>query len=278
MHKNNFVAVLKYNGQILREREGNCVYLPFGSEYSIFLKNLENRKASVNITIDNKNIFGDDSSSYVIGPCEKCEIERFVGDNLKSGNRFKFIKKTSQIVEHHGDHIDDGLVCIQFTFEKQQPSSYVIYHTYPYYDYRPMCRGTCWNCSRAYCPWRPSQYFYSNCVNPGNSSPKLRNTTFQAVSSESFTKCSTITKHVEPNQDEGLTVRGSISNQQFTRTSIGALEDITYTITLQLKGYVKKDKDVEKPITTREKLICPTCGLANSSNSTYCRRCGTYLI
>ncbi len=45
-YKENFVLVVKCKGEILRERDG-IVTLPFGSEYSILMKNLDHRRALV---------------------------------------------------------------------------------------------------------------------------------------------------------------------------------------------------------------------------------------
>jgi hypothetical protein len=49
------VATIKANGRILREFKDN-VYIPFGSEYSILLKNLHTQRALVNVFIDGTNI------------------------------------------------------------------------------------------------------------------------------------------------------------------------------------------------------------------------------
>ena len=46
VYKSNFVAVVKTNGTILREKgESNDeVYLPFGNEYSLLLKNKNSKR------------------------------------------------------------------------------------------------------------------------------------------------------------------------------------------------------------------------------------------
>jgi hypothetical protein len=125
-----------------------------------------------------------------------------------------------------------------------------------------------------------------------NNSPKLRATTCNSstinssnsinesrglISPSDLNSVSINHVQVEPSPDEGLTVKGSISNQTFQTGYIGTLEDTTHTITFQLKGCIEKI-EIDKPITTREKLICPTCGTASPSNANYCKSCGTYLI
>jgi hypothetical protein len=54
VYKERFVAVIKHGGCILRDN-GGIVTLPFGSEYTIFLRNLESRKVQVGVSIDGKD-------------------------------------------------------------------------------------------------------------------------------------------------------------------------------------------------------------------------------
>ena len=88
VYREKFVAVVKCDGRILREIN-NVVTLPFGSEYSILFKNLEGRKASVNVSIDGQDVLYN--KSLIIEPNEKeFELKRFI-KNLDQGNKFKFI-------------------------------------------------------------------------------------------------------------------------------------------------------------------------------------------
>jgi hypothetical protein len=58
MYKDMLVAAIKVNDKVLRE-QAEEVHLPFGSEYSIFLKNLNTRDVCVKIEIDGKPAVGD---------------------------------------------------------------------------------------------------------------------------------------------------------------------------------------------------------------------------
>ena len=72
-YKKNFVAAIKVNGKVLRE-SSDRVELPFGSEYSILLKNLDSVRMQARITID-----GVDAVDWVvINPNSSVEIERFL--------------------------------------------------------------------------------------------------------------------------------------------------------------------------------------------------------
>lgn len=113
MYSNNFAAAIKVNGKILREF-GDTVYLPFGSEYEIRLKNLHSQRAKVNIDIDGSTVTGN---GLIIRPQQTVDLERFIRDNLNEGNKFKFIERTDKIENHRGIKLEDGLITIRFEFE-----------------------------------------------------------------------------------------------------------------------------------------------------------------
>ncbi len=100
MYKRNFVVVVKCNGAILREREGGTVYLPFGSQYSILLKNKHVRKASVSIEVDGKDVLN--GHNLIMNPNTDSEVKGFMR-NMSKTNKFKFINKTKQIQRHRGE-------------------------------------------------------------------------------------------------------------------------------------------------------------------------------
>ena len=122
------VAVVKVNGQILRERRSDKsdeILIPFGTEYSIRLKNLNSTRVAVSVHIDGDDAL--DGSRIVIDPNEEHELLGF----MKSGvvrNRFKFIEKTQQISNYRGDKIDDGLIRIEYQFEKKPETYYAQYN------------------------------------------------------------------------------------------------------------------------------------------------------
>ena len=117
MYQNKFVAVVKFEGKILREK-GDIVTLPFGSEYTLLLKNLNSKKAQVNITIDGSDIL--DGKKLLLDPDSDMELEGFL-KGKKAYKKFKFIDKNPQISEYRGDKIDDGIIRIEFTYEKDLP-------------------------------------------------------------------------------------------------------------------------------------------------------------
>ena len=251
MYKNNFVAVIKCNGKILRERNGEDVYLPFGAEYSILLKNKDARRAVVEIEVDGKNVL--DGQKLIVNGNETQEIKGFMR-NMSKTNRFRFIQKTREIQRHRGDRLDDGLVRVTYQFEKAQPEPIHIY----YYDNSPK-----WGSGS---DWIGGSFTYSN------SNDMIKSSTRSMSFGKAKSYCSSA-----PNVDEGVTVKGTMIDQEFTYGSMGELETAVYTIVLHLRGITKHKKVVKKPVTVRTKFKCETCGRKNKSSNKFCYNCGSYL-
>jgi hypothetical protein len=112
MFLNNFAAAIFVNNTSLREIDGK-VYIPYGTEYAIRLKNLSTNRALVNITIDGESVTGD--GLVVTGTTD---LERYITSNLSKGNKFKFIERTEKIEDHRGIRVDDGIIFIKYEFEK----------------------------------------------------------------------------------------------------------------------------------------------------------------
>lgn len=272
MFYNNFVVSVKYNNNFLRD-SGSIVNVPFGSEYSLYLKNLDSRKAVVKVSIDGKDVL--DGSLIVIHPNSPLELTGFLKDN-KVKNNFKFIQKTKEISEYRGDRIDDGIVRIEYTFEKkvntvkvnyEYNNSYQYHYYPPYYITLPSKRD-------------PFQYeWYCGDSDISFSSSGTHNCSIDNVASikseEPFIRnCSNT-----PTKDEGITVHGSESNQVF---NIGGctneLEETSNVITLNLRGFKDDGTKIVSTLSTKTKLTCNICGKKSNSDCSYCSRCGTYLI
>lgn len=131
MFDNRFVVALKHNGKVLREF-GDIVYLPFGEEYSIYLKNLNNRRAQVSVSIDSNDVGG--GNVFIINANSEMEIKRYIKNgNLTAGNAFKFIERTPDIEEHRGIKIDDGILRVEFWYEQEYLLTQFLTSTRPEY-------------------------------------------------------------------------------------------------------------------------------------------------
>ena len=272
MFNENFVVSLKVNGKIVRE-DKDLVKLPFNSEYTILLKNLNSRNAKVTIDIDGDNVT---DGSVIIPANDSAELTGYIY-NAKITNAFKFIEKTKKISNYRGDKIDDGLIRIEYTFEKEKP----IFQSQPY-----------WNVITEYHPPKPmipmteSWTTYST----DNSSPNLYQTC-RSMSSNTIigakSKSSMMPEQIGLAQEfhaynnsiveDGITVKGSEINKELDVGTLDELEKISHVIIMRIKGYQKFGRKVTKVITTKQKIICKTCGTANRSNHKFCTQCGTFL-
>jgi ribosomal protein L37E len=81
-----------------------------------------------------------------------------------------------------------------------------------------------------------------------------------------------------PLPDEGITVQGSIVNQQFRYGSIGELEETPNVIIIKLRGTTSVGIPVERPVEVKTRVECPSCGRRSKSGAKFCSRCGTGLV
>ena len=293
VYKERFIAVVKCQGKNLREH-GEVVTLPFGSEYSLLLKNLESRPASVSINIDGTDVLG--GNTIIIKPNSETEIERFI-ESLSEGNRFKFIQKTKEIQDHRGDKVDDGLIRVEFQYEKEKPvRKEVIHDHHHHHDYHWHQHHNCHWCGHWPCECPPYKIHWTNNssmsdfnISSNLSSHKMSKSVRSRGMSNSMDSgevptaavyhSSLIGEVAMPLEDEGITVKGSISDQKFVYGDIGILETQKHTIILRLRGTKSNGVTmVKKPLTTKTKVTCPTCGKRSSSSSKFCNNCGTSLV
>jgi hypothetical protein len=120
MHNNGFVLAVKdSNKKILRELSGR-VFLPFYSEYSLFLKNINSVRAVCSVSIDGTDVLGGEE--LIVGAGESIDLERFLADgNLTLGRKFKFVPLSDSKVQDPSSS-ENGLIEVRFWKEK---STYV---------------------------------------------------------------------------------------------------------------------------------------------------------
>jgi len=285
-YKDQFVAEVKCRGKILRVKD-DAVHLPFGSEYSLYLKNLNSRRASVTISIDGQDVL--DNQSLILEPNSSTELEGFLrGTTAK--NRFKFINKTKEIQEHRGDKVDDGIIRVEFAYEKAQPIRKVIledHHHIDHHHHHHHFDHYHWN----YGNWFTGDSTVKYGSVGGSSGDQVRGmaeSSFtmnnskggEPVQSAFYSNVSMDSLGVEslgqPLDDEGITVKGSECNQSFRYASIGELEQAEVII-IRLKGITGTSTPIQQPITVQTKLTCSTCGKVSTSAAKFCANCGTFL-
>jgi hypothetical protein len=139
MYNQKLAAAIKVNGKVLREFK-DTVHIPFGSEYTVLLKNLNTTRAVVNVFIDGNDMV---PGGIVLNAGQEVDLERSVKNgNLTEGNRFKFIERTGAVEQHRGIGIEDGLVRIEFQFEQLRPIAWNTTNINSIYPQRGILRGS----------------------------------------------------------------------------------------------------------------------------------------
>ena len=315
MYQSKLVASLKANGKILREFK-DTVYIPFGSEYSFLLKNLNTTRALVNVFIDGEDMT---PGGLVLNAGQEVDLERSIkGGNLREGNKFKFIERTAAIEDGpRGVKLEDGLVRIEFQFEKPPMRVSELPDWQRKSIFGPMYGnhgGIVGSTSASEYPgvtdkfsagnpstWiQASSTSYSTNVNGamrGVDFSQNGSATAQAASAAVDKYCADngIINKMEAHDgmatmdwmdnemkrevvnDVGITVPGSKSTQSFTTTYMNAMEPEKHTIVLKLLGETLDNKPVLQPVTTKHKPKCVTCGKVNKATAKFCTECGTAL-
>jgi hypothetical protein len=290
MYNQKLVASIKVNGKILREFK-DTVYIPFASEYSILLKNLNTVRAVVNVFIDGENAV---PGGLVIDPGRSVDLERWIKNgNLTEGNKFKFIERTGAIESGpRGIKLEDGLVRIEYQFEIPRPviniptwtTTTTTWNTQPWYSTTATNTGVSGGLGDRFSV-TASGATYSTNVGGVMRGVDFSNGEATKASAAAFinqvapqaTEIHDGMATMDSYNDIGITVPGSKSGQRFTETTVGTLESTIHNIVLHLVGDLGNNKPVEKPVTVKHKPKCVTCGKQNKAHAKFCTECGTSL-
>ena len=254
MYNSKLVASIKTNGKILREFK-DTVYIPFGSEYSILLKNLNTVRALVYVYIDGENQI---PGGLVLSPGQECDLERSIkNNNLTEGNKFKFIERTGAVEEHRGVKLEDGLIRVEYQFEKVYPKPITTWISQPSIVYGNSASNGILRASGA-----------SDFASPAGS--VTCSATMDSYNTANLQSCATNIN------ETGITVAGGKSEQKFAVSSWFATETEKHNIVLKLLGQTA-NSPIEKPVTVKHKPKCVTCGKQNKATAKFCTECGTAL-
>lgn len=276
MYNSKLAVALKSNGKVLREF-GETVFVPFSSEYSVLIKNLNSVRALVTVTVDGTD--AGDGTQFVINANDDLELERFIKNgNMKKGNRFKFIERTDSVEQHRGVGVEDGLVRVEFQFEtpRQTVNPLQPIHIYHNHDdakwfYRDNFRQQ----ERRNDSGNPVPFGNDITCSVGNEAHvNYSSTVLRGVLQDSFTLTS---QSAEITNDAGITVPGSESDQKFNSVSSFPVESTKHVIVLRMLGETEDNKVVMKAVTVKAKPECVTCGKVNKAKSKFCSECGTSL-
>ncbi len=276
-YKNRFAAAVKVNGNIVSEESGGVFRIPYGSAYSIFMKNLDTRKALVRVSIDGEDVLDGNglvmnaNSTHDLGGYMRGQEERF---------DFKFMKKTAEVSEHRGDRIDDGIIRIEFAFEG---GGYLRFdgprhmHQSVFHESHP-------------------DHFHYDIVDRINET--LPEHTIECITDVSSSESSASRGHrsvksfgnfVAPNheggfsasyapetQEQGYSVPEASRNVPYRYASIGSVGPAAVLI-LHLVGVTESGADIQQPTATRTNKACSFCHKSNQPRAKFCMRCGANL-
>ncbi len=286
MYGNKLAAAVKVNGRVLREQK-DTVFCPFGVEYSLVIKNLNTVRALVRVSIDGQD--ATEGTSLIVEPNQSVELERFIrGGNLNEGNRFKFIERTKKIEDGpRGIGVEDGLIRIEYEFEKVQPPvtdvNHHHYHHYYHWDRKYYWDKNIWytntygissSTASERDQTRSGSPLRSKNLNLENSVVSSSNTVSAAA--QNFAVPQNASETTSFVNDAGITVPGSVSNQKFNVGSWFPTDGQQHALVIKIVGAVG-EQAVVTPVTVRAKPKCVTCGHTNKATAKFCSQCGTGL-
>jgi hypothetical protein len=245
MFSEKLCAAIKSNGKILREFK-DTVMIPFGSEYSVYLKNLNTVRALVNITIDGTDVA---PGGLVLNGNQTLDLERFIKNgNLSEGNKFKFIERTANIEQHRGIGVEDGLIRVEYEFERIVPLT-------NWYDNT----------------WHPHKIY------GGGTLRGVSGAMNSSFSASAIGATVTTQSLGTPINDTGITVPGSHSDQKFAVASWFPTDGIKHAMVIRLLGETEEGRKIYQPVTVKHKPRCVTCNKQNRASAKFCAECGTAL-
>lgn len=249
MFSNDFVVCVMVEGRCLEEDRAGNIKIPFDSEYSIFLKNKHDRRATANVKVDGQSV-----GTFVVDANSSFELKR----PEKTNRAFRFVHIDSNAAKMDGKSRKtdgtNGLIEVEWKLEfKQEKVKYVPYpvivpEPVPYYPSRPRRR---WNEES-----RPILHKFVPDTYTYNGDPQARRITSGGITGQSFSASNSTQsyeylnavdehKPISSRDEVGATVEGKSTNQYFIEVDIQT--EVTSTLmVLSLKGYDVSEEDKRK--------------------------------
>lgn len=238
MFSNDFVVCILRDGKVVDEDRGGVARLPFGQEYTIYLKNKHSRRAVAEISIDDVHI-GD----FVVNAHSSVEIKRPADRDVG----FKFVSVNSDEAKMEGKSEDDasGVVTVKWSLEK-------ICYRPPYRTpdvYKPWGNPWVYPTSPQWVPPVGPTITYMSCTRSmmSNSHSQCYN---MSTNNPQYTTINDFDEN--PPSLAGVTVDGGVTNQTFRSISMD-LESTTTTMIIVLRGLdIKAEKKAKQNKTLAE--------------------------
>jgi hypothetical protein len=268
MYSKNFVVAILHNGKFCEESKDGIVALPFGSEYTIRLRNKNSRRAVAFVYIDEENVTGGgivvDANNYI-------DLERSTTKAVK----FKFVSaKSGEAIDAGKNNRTDGsngVIRVEWKLEKEKPAipTYIpVPYPYPVPYPRPKFRPYYGTPRSTYVKGGP-------CGQSMSGSPDALLSFDASASAPSmptnYSECNTSAAQRE-NLKEGCTVEGSYSHQTFYKVNIDLEDGPGVVIRIVLRGYTE---DKAPAVLHEAGPFCVNCGSRTGKRAKFCSKCGT---
>ncbi len=254
MFKQNTVISIKVGKNFLPDNN-SIVKLPFGSEYSILIKNLNNSPINVKMYIDG-NINGPEKG-FIIKEKDYFEINSFLNTN----NALKFINKSKELNEKRIENIEDSLIRFEVDILRENQNNL------SFKDFDDLIKKTKINPNPFNKPWEfPRVDLNEHPFLPDKKNGLLGgdyNPYKQVFCTNSVTNYS----------NEGITVPGNKVEKKEINSFIESkyIKESSFCFIFKLEG------TTDSFILEKEKKTCKVCEKKYKSKYNYCPIDGSYL-
>jgi hypothetical protein len=241
MYSQNFVVAVLHNGHFVDETKDGVVALPFGAEYTLRLRNRNNRRAVASVTIDDEHM-GD----IVVSAHHFVDLETSA---VHPGRKFLFASSDSEAAIDAGKNNrtdrSNGVVRVEWKLEKEHHFRLAPLTQFRSRSYtQPPTYGEEKTCGGMQC----------------NNSTKGLDTGQQLAGGYEASP---------RGLSEGCTVEGSYSSQGFHEIHMDLESGPGVVIQIVLRGYSDKYNVAGR--------FCANCGEKVSKQAKYCNNCGMFL-
>ncbi len=261
VYSNRFVVAVLLNGIPQSELANGVVKLPFGSEYSLRLRNKNNRRAVAKIYVDGDNVSG---GGYVIGANSYVDIKR----HHDVDRAFKFVDLDSPDAVDFGKNGPNhdkvkGTIEVRFHLERayytQTPIVEEHHHHHHHYPRRkvwpnpspiwfsatcsPSADMKCKGASSTDGGMRGLSYNSADAGPIMSAGCATSNYSAPAPSSEGIMHAAS----TAPELRDGCTVEGNLTGQSFYSTSVDYEEDFV-ALKVFLQGFDAPERVAEVPV------------------------------
>jgi hypothetical protein len=251
----------------------NKFQIPNNSTFSIYLKNMNEETAYINVYVNNKKVT---STRIELKTKESIDIHKYQ-DSMHS---FKFIVKDLDLQMNRENQPEDGLIRIEVDFEKKELSltdkmKKIIDN--PYYKPYDINRDIGRDKNVFTNPYKESIYFSEDdTIKSGGFKDincDMQNMVFKSNTELDKYEDFGIENKVNTNKP-GLIVPGKISNKEDEFTTTGKKYEVSRSVTIILE-LEENDLNLDGEIFGKKK--CPSCKKKFKKNYLYCPYDGTFL-